>query len=150
MNAANTGNGTSLADMRQKLVLAQVQLLELTDAREGLLSRVEQSELALSALQSLTDQALADQQQTKKIADALKAEIHQLTELLSASRLAEQNAQVRISELSAILERAGQTAAALLVQVSELEAINRQLKSSRSWRWTAPLRSIERFFSKNS
>ncbi|HEY8994451.1 MAG TPA: hypothetical protein VIM71_07315 [Lacunisphaera sp.] len=57
-----------------------------------------------------------------------------------------QQLENRERDLGHQIESLNQTAQARLERINQLDAELRAMKSSRSWRWTMPLRTIERFF----
>jgi chromosome segregation ATPase len=170
-----------LIRVRQQLILAQVRIMELEDARDELAPRLAQTEALLTAAQTLADQKLDEAAHLAKVRDELAAQLqhlrhvqHVTNEALNLARdrtAAAEGAFARERQASSALKAQGEalsaTVAALearirdseqhladsrLVSTRRLERMEqldrelRALKTSRSWRWTAWLRSIERTF----
>ena len=167
--------------LRQQLLLAQVRIMELEDARDELAPRLQETSALLAAAQALVEQKVDEAAHLEQVRvdlqvqfDYLRHTQHVTNEALEAVR-AEQVTQLnRQTALLAEIEdqqslvrqlseadaahraRAAEQAAALsglrnentaqTARIAELDAEQRALKASRSWRWTAWLRSIERFF----
>ena len=137
--------------LRQQLILAQVRIMELEDARDELAPKLVEAEKMQRAAQLLADQKVslarnADAIVADYTARLAAAEQHAALlqrELGNATNLLQQQR----SEFAALEKRiaaatsAGSSAKA---RVSDLEAEMHSLKSTRSWRWTAWLRSLER------
>jgi chromosome segregation ATPase len=60
------------------------------------------------------------------------------------ARVTQLDAQAR--ELARQLQEANTLAGTRLERINQLDAELRAMKASRSWRWTQPLRAVERFF----
>lgn len=185
MGAAMKPDSAAPADqlnlLRQQLILAQVRIMELEDARDELAPQLTGLQLLLGAAQTLTDAKLAEADHLAKTLAGLQAQSdhlrhmqHVTNEALTVARneaavlagreknlLAEvENLQIligqqaaasreqleKISSLEAGLGAAGAEAARRLQRINQLDAEQRTLKASRSWRWTAWLRSLERTF----
>lgn len=146
-----------LSLLRKQLILAQVQILELQDKRDELHARLQQEARLLVELQGVADQAFAGAQQARSARAAAEAEVanarselhdtqeklrHRERDLASLSEQLEQS-QTAVRENE---ERANARAERIAVLDNEL----RSLKTSRSWRWTAPLRAVERAFRRSS
>ncbi|MFT3830939.1 MAG: hypothetical protein QM691_14645 [Opitutaceae bacterium] len=147
-----------LDPLRRELILAQVQLMELEDTRDDLRTQLAASQMLLVGTQQLADNALREQAHCSERLAALRGEHERLVTTVSglnaqlaetsavksalASRVAEleQHLAARDRELAARVVSA-QTAAA---RISELAAERQAMQVSRSWRWTAPLRALER------
>ena len=137
--------------LRQQLILAQVRIMELEDARDELAPKLVEAEKMQRAAQLLADQKVSLARNadaivadyTARLADAeqhaarLQQELGKATNLLQQQRSEFTALEKRIAEATA----AGSAANA---RVNDLEAEMRSLKSTRSWRWTAWLRSLER------
>jgi chromosome segregation ATPase len=74
----------------------------------------------------------------------LLAEIEQLQLLTAQLAAAERGHLARIAEQQATGERLRAESAERQARITQLDAEQRALKSSRSWRWTAWLRALER------
>ncbi|MEO5993722.1 MAG: hypothetical protein ABIP92_09265 [Arthrobacter sp.] len=158
--------------MRQQVILAQVRIMELEDARDETGARLADSNQLLKSAQTLADQKLDEAAHTEKTRVDLQAQFehlrhvqhvtHQALEstriqLNTAERalilanqltagLADQLRQLQdtLHQLEARLADANAATAAREQRIAQLDAELRALKSSRSWRWTAWLRSLER------
>lgn len=99
-------------------------------------------------MQHVTNQALETARAELAAADtrnrSLLAEAGQLQALIRQQGETAREQQAKTDELSARLQATLAESAARLDRVNQLDAELRALKSSRSWRWTAWLRSIER------
>ncbi len=141
---------TIVADLRRQLLLAEVQRLEFEDARDEFHTRLASAQELLAQAQQVADRALRDcdrlaAEQAAGLASAtLRNEIEAARQRESA--LAER--VVALERALAERERAGAEAAASAVaareRVEQLAREREALKQSRSWRYTAPLRSLER------
>ena len=74
----------------------------------------------------------------------LLPEIENLHTLIRQLAEADRQNLSRISHLDVELQQARQESAARLERITQLDLEQRNLKASRSWRWTAWLRAIER------
>jgi len=77
---------------------------------------------------------------------ALLAEVEHLHILTRQLAEAERSQRQRAAQLSTELAAAHTEASHRLARLNQLDAEQRAMKSSRSWRWTAWLRAIERRF----
>ena len=139
MNPASPDSSELPASVRQQLVLAQVRLLELTDGREALATQLALLERTLAETQALAQGKIAERDHFAKATAGLEAR-------LAAAQTALQQGQVRLAELQAALRTAEQAAVDRLARIGELETTVRAMQSSRSWRWTAPLRALGKLF----
>ena len=158
--------------VRQQLILAQVRIMELEDVRDETGARLGNSDHLLRAAQILTDQKLDEAAHSAKAHADLQAQFehlrhiqHVTNEALESTRtqlaatgqaldsekqlnsgLADQLHQLQETrqKLETQLREAGATLASRQQRIDQLEAEVRGLRSSRSWRWTAWLRSLER------
>jgi chromosome segregation ATPase len=180
--------------LREQLILAQVRIMELEDARDELTPRLVESEALLKGAQTLADQKVDALSHLEKVHADLQAQSAQLRHvqhvtnealndtrrLLTDAGARLQQADVRTRELEAQNQqlrqdrtawetRAGQlgetlqrldergrqlerelgevnaTATARLQRMEQLDVEIRAMKTSRSWRWTQPLRALERW-----
>jgi chromosome segregation ATPase len=165
--------------LRQQLILAQVRIMELEDARDELGPQLAGTEKLLAAAQTLADAKLAEsahlttvlaglqgqcdhlrhvQHVTNEALTAARRELEAVTARAAAAEQRGQQLQKELVDLAAeagrlhtTLDRLGlELAEATTLAASRLERINqldtevRAMKASRSWRWTAWLRSLER------
>jgi chromosome segregation ATPase len=165
--------------MRQQLILVQVRIMELEDARDEAGNRLAECQQLLRAAQTIADQKLDEAAHLEEVRAGLQAQYehlrhvqHVTNEALNATRAdltaathAVAAGQQTIADLEARLARlteahgrlealhrtatgelreSAATAAVRDQRIAELDREVRAMKSSRSWRWTAWLRSIER------
>jgi chromosome segregation ATPase len=165
--------------LRQQLILAQVRIMELEDARDELAPRVADLEQLLAAAQRLADQKSAEaahlesvradlqrqfehmrhmQHVTNQALEQTRADLQAaagreqnlLDEVEQLQRLIAQQAELgrglhrEVEQLRGQLAAAAAESSARLARMQELDAEQRAMKASRSWRWTAWLRSLER------
>jgi chromosome segregation ATPase len=127
--------------LRQQLILAQVRLMELEDTRDSLTPRLQELEQLLAQAQALADHKTDEAAHLGEVLTDAQLQIEHL-----------QSAQLRLAQEAAAHGRA--MAEAMAALAARTEAINRlqnerndlrsemnELRSSRSWRWTAWLRS---------
>lgn len=183
--------------LREQLILAQVRIMELEDARDELTSRLAETMVLLKGAQTLADQKVDALAHLEKVHADLEAQFqhmrhmqHVTNEALNetrgqlvdtATRLQQAESQGREweaqnrhsqQELSAVKTRAAElgasfqrldercrqlehdlgeantTAAARLQRIDQLDAEMRAMKASRSWRWSQPIRAIERWLAR--
>ena len=122
-----------LLRVRQQLILAQVRIMELEDARDAAAAQLGATTPLLQAAQLLADQKLDETAQGEKVRAELQGKFDQLQQLQRATLEAVEAERARLRETVA-------RAAALQQRETQLEAELLQLKNTRSWRWTAWLR----------
>jgi chromosome segregation ATPase len=186
MKSAPSETAELLHRVRQQLILAQVRIMELEDARDELAPKLADTEKLLTGAQNLADQKLTEADHLAKVLGDLQTQFehlrhmqHVTNEALNQTRrekadvtaslavitdrataaeqrgsqlqkeiisLADQLAQLNasLSRVGLELAESNTTAAARLDRLNELDAEIRTLKTSRSWRWMAWLRAIER------
>ena len=158
--------------MRQQLILVQVRIMELEDARDETAGRLADCQRLLAAAQVIADQKCDEAAHLARVRAELQAQHDHLrhtqhvtnealnacrAELAAATRaIAELDAQLASQRqanaaladerqnLAALLVATEKTAAARGERIAVLDAELRAMKASRSWRWTAWLRSLER------
>lgn len=163
-----------LQRLRQQLILAQVRVMEIGDERDATATRLAETERLLAEAQRLTDAKLDEAAHLERVRADLQAQFdhlrhqqhvtHQALEQVRAQlahtetswrherevttglqlQLVAQNAALRSAEQHAAALETESTARA--ARLAELDREQRAMKSSRSWRWTAWLRSLERAF----
>lgn len=140
--ASSDRTSDPLPGLRRQLILAQIQILTLEDEVEALRGRLAGSEDDAKELQRLLDARL----EAEAVERRLRAELEQRVAALEAQRqAAEQHgraAEERRRECAAALERSEAVAAAERKKREDSEAELHHIRSSRSWRWTAPLRAF--------
>jgi len=158
--------------LRQQLILAQVRLMELEDERDEAAPQLTQAERLLGEAQALADGKADEAAHLERVRADLQAQYehmrhmqHVTNEALESTRAQLAAAQAAGSEVEAsreglllqlgraqeellglehALQRSREEAEARARRIDELDAEQRAMKASRSWRWTAWLRSLER------
>lgn len=179
--------------LRQQLILSQVRIMELEDARDELAPKLAGVEKLLAAAQTLADQKTDEaahlaglradlqtqyehmrhmQHVTNEALNATRLQLAAAEQTVAADRLIHQGLLVEIGHANEQLATSQGKCDALVRQLAQasdqLAALNEQLrmgvaeaaakqqrigqldaeldalKASRSWRWTAWLRSLER------
>lgn len=174
MNPAQPDSGEMLQRVRQQLILAQVRIMELEDVRDETGARLSETGQLLQAAQTLADQKLDEAAHSENIRADLQAQFGQLQHIQQATQAELAATQARLAAATQHLTLATQAAAELAAQLSQnqearqtlaaqlseataraaaeqqrLAQLNselRGLQASRSWRWTAGLRSVARRF----
>jgi chromosome segregation ATPase len=140
-----------LASLEQLLAEAQ----GLADRKSDEAAHLEQVRAGLQQqyehmrhMQHVTNQALEETRAALAAAtgreSSLLAETEALQKLIAAQAEVGRAQLTRIAELEQRLGSAQAESSARLARVNELDAEQRAMKASRSWRWTAWLRSFER------
>ena len=160
--------------LRQQHILAQVRIMELEDARDEAAPRLADADRLVAAAQVLADQKVDEAGHLEKVRADLQAQFehmrhmqHVTNEALNAARtdlaatqqslatareaqdgllLQLGRAQEELLALEHSLRAAQADARDRAARVAQLDAEQRLMKSSRSWRWTAWLRALERSF----
>lgn len=181
--------------LRQQLILSQVRIMELEDARDELAPKLAGVEKLLAAAQTLADQKTDEaahlaglradlqtqyehmrhmQHVTNEALNATRRQLATTEQTVAADRLIQQGLLVEIGHaneqlatslgkcdglvrqlalahdrLAALDEQLRECAAEVAAKqqhLGQLDAEQRALKASRSWRWTAWLRSLEQRF----
>jgi chromosome segregation ATPase len=151
--------------LRQQLILAQVRLMELEDTRDALAPRADRLEQLLAAAQTLADQKTDEAAHLAHVREELQAQFahmrhmqHVTNEALEATRAqlaAARQAQSglllevghldqQLRSLTDELDRALAESRRHQARIAQLDRERTAMKTSRSWRWTAWLRSLER------
>lgn len=128
------------APVRQQLVLAQVRLLELTDAREALATQLALAERSLTEAQVLAAASVAERDHLATVNRQVEAHAAQLQAQLDQAGATHQQDQQRIAALESGAVIAAHATAGILKELTAL-------KATRSWRWTAPFRALGKLFS---
>ena len=137
MKSAPSEPSDPVIRLRQQLILAQVRIMELEDARDGLAPRLAELEQLLKTAQTLTDQKLDEAAHLGNVLADLSAHCDHLQQAgveLASTRAALDEAAARVTQRDEAVRR-------LEITLRQLEAELNSVKSSRSWRWTAWLRS---------
>jgi len=172
MNPAHPDPGEMLQRVRQQLILAQVRIMELEDTRDETGGRLEETGKLLQAAQSLADQKLDEAAHAERVRADLQAQFVHLQHVQQLTQQELRVAQDRLAVTEQALAAEKQGTADFAAQLRQLQEIQRKLearlaeattsnearqqrvgeldveirgmKASRSWRWTAWLRSLER------
>ncbi len=121
--------------LRQQLILAQVRIMELEDVRETLAPRLAELEKLLAQAQTLADLKTEEATHLGRVLADTQAHAAHLRE--SQLKLAGDLAAV-----VATLEQRETRINQLETSLRQLEAELHAMQSSRSWRWTAWLRTL--------
>jgi chromosome segregation ATPase len=121
--------------LRQQLILAQVRIMELEDVRETLAPRLAELEKLLTQAQTLADLKTEEAAHLTRVLSDTQTHAAHLRE--TGLKLSED-----LSAVVAKLEQRETRITRLEATVRELESGLQAIKSSRSWRWTAWLRTL--------
>jgi septal ring factor EnvC (AmiA/AmiB activator) len=162
--------------LRQQLILAQVRLMEIEDERDAFAAKSAATSHLLAQAQAMADTKIGEAAHLQSTLTALQAhsehlrhQHHVAQQALAAAH--EQLSRVEVSlrnekevttglqlqlvahngtlrELRASNQALLDESAARAARIAELDREQRAMKASRSWRWTAWLRSLERAFSR--
>ncbi|HEY4301519.1 MAG TPA: hypothetical protein VGM73_11635 [Candidatus Didemnitutus sp.] len=160
--------------MRQQLILVQVRIMELEDARDETAGRLAECQQLLRAAQVVADGKIDEAVHLGKVRADLQSRHEELqhvqhatNEALKAARREHEAATRTIADLQVETSRLGESCAALetrrrdledrlreanaslaqhIARIGDLDGEVRAMKQSRSWRWTSWWRSIERAF----
>lgn len=146
MKPATTETADIVPHLRQQLILAQVRIMELEDTRDELNSRLAQIDRTLTEMQSIVQDRIAERDHLANQSLELETQLGFAHEQMGETTTSLLQSQAQMSDLQKTLAQIENTSAEHQNRVRELEILLRTLKSSRSWRWTAPLRSLERLF----
>lgn len=133
MTPAHPDPAEILLRVRQQLILAQVRIMELEDARDEVAAQLDATAQLLQSAQALADQKVDEAAHAERIRADLQAQTDRLQQLQRTTQEALEAERVRLRETVA-------SAAAHQLRESQLEAELRRVKGTRSWRWTAWLR----------
>jgi len=122
--------------LRQQLILAQVRIMELEDARDSLAPRLVELDQLLQAAQTLSDHKTDESAHLEKILAEARTQGEQLRQLQQQTSEDLATTRAALAEVTQRDEAVLQLEASLRRLDSELQTV----KSSRSWRWTAWLR----------
>jgi len=137
MKPAQPDPAEILQRVRQQLILAQVRIMELEDARDEIASRLSENNQLLQSAQSLADRKLDEAAHAERVQADLQAQGEQLRQAHAATQAALEASRAQAREAQQKLENQLREAAS---RSEQLDAELRAMKSSRSWRWTAWLR----------
>lgn len=153
MTPASDSSAPAIDVLRKQLILAQVQLMELEDLRDALRSELAATRTLLDQSRLLADSTLQAQDRTESARRELEEEATRLRVSLRQTREQEIGLAARLTQAQASLAERDRTLqdihavlATLRSRIGHLEAERLALKSSFSWRCTAPLRAFGRLF----
>jgi len=128
--------------LRQQLILAQVRVMELEDVRESVGPRLAELEKLLSQAQTLADLKTEEVAHLGRVLADLQAQFANLNQV--HQQAAQDLATVRASLADTVGQLAQQTTLAgqLTADRDRLAVELRAVKTTRSWRWTAWLRTL--------
>ena len=142
MKPDSTDTNELLRRVRQQLILAQVRIMDLEDERDALTSQLGETEKRQTAAQSLADEKSDLSRNLKVSIEDCSSQLTETTQhIAQLERDLEALTDKSVSQHKE-LETLGNT-------LSETRSLNERLdseivalKHSRSWRWTAWLRSL--------
>lgn len=146
MKSADPETDELLRRVRQQLILAQVRIMELEDARDDLAAKVAELQVLLGAAQSTADQKIDEAGHLTRVHAELAAQHEQLRRMQDETEEALNRTRANLDATTHALGAERATTANLTARLDAAAANIAAMKSSRSWRWTAWLRSIERTF----
>ena len=133
MKPAQPDPAEILLRVRQQLILAQVRIMELEDARDDIATKLDASSQLLKAAQLLADQKVDEAAHGEKVRADLQKQTDGLKQVQRTTQDALDAERVRLRETVA-------SAAAHQLRETQLEAELLRVKKTRCWRWTAWLR----------
>jgi hypothetical protein len=142
MKPAQPDPAEILPRVRQQLILAQVRIMELEDARDATAARLDDVEKLFQAAQALADQKLDEASHAEKTRAGLQIQFENLQRDALATTHALESARAQQVEISQKLDTHLRDAALQQQRLAQLDVELRRLKSSRTWRWTAWLRAL--------
>ena len=140
MKPAQPDPAEILQRVRQQLILAQVRIMELEDARDEIASRLSDNSQLLQSAQSLADRTLDEAAHAERVRADLQAQCEQLQQAHAANQVALETSRAQWRDTQQKLEAQLRVAVA---RSEQADAELRAVKSSRSWRWTAWLRGAD-------
>ena len=126
--------------LRQQLILAQVRIMELEDARDSLAPRLVELDQLLQAAQTLSDHKTDESAHLEKILAEARTQGEQLRQLQQQTSEDLATTRAALAEVTARLTQRDEAVLQLEASLRRLDSELQTVKSSRSWRWTAWLR----------
>jgi chromosome segregation ATPase len=130
--------------LRQQLILAQVRLMELEDARDTLAPKVAELTAVVRTAQSLADQKLDEAAHLARVLAEAQAHAAHLAQLHAQASADLAATRAQLATLETQLRQRDDLLAQNESVRAQLTAELRAIKSSRRWRWTAWLRGSDR------
>jgi chromosome segregation ATPase len=127
--------------LRQQLILAQVRIMELEDTRDSLTPRLQELALLLQQAQSLADHKTDEAAHLEEVLAETQLHVGQLQALQHHLAQEATTHGLAMTEAVAALAARTETINRLQNELNNLRSELNHLHSSRSWRWTAWLRS---------
>ena len=144
MKPAQPDPAETFQRVRQQLILAQVRIMELEDARDETALRLSETEKLLRTAQALADQKLDEAAHAENTRADLQAQHEHLQHVQHVTHEALNLSRTQLQEARQVLELQLRETATRQQRIDQLDTEVRNLRSSRSWRWTAWLRALER------
>lgn len=128
--------------VRQQLILAQVRIMELEDARAELAAKLAEAGQLQRATQALADRKLDEAAHLEKVLADIQTHLERLhQQQVQANRDFEATCAA-LAQSEAQLAAGNTTVRQLVADLLKLNVELAAIKSSRSWRWTAWLRAL--------
>lgn len=128
--------------VRQQLILAQVRIMELEDARAELAAKLAEAGQLQRATQALADRKLDEAAHLEKVLADIQTHLERLhQQQVQANRDFEATCAA-LAQSEAQLAAGNATVRQLVADLLKLNVELAAIKSSRSWRWTAWLRAL--------
>ncbi len=128
--------------LRQQLILAQVRIMELEDARDSQTPRLAELEQLLHAAQDLADRKLAEAAHLAKVLADLQPHLAHLHQQQVQVNRDFESTCAALAKSDAQLTTCNATVRQLVADLLKLNVELAAIKTSRSWRWTAWLRAL--------
>lgn len=130
--------------LRQQLILAQVRLMELEDARDTLAPKVAELTAVVRTAQCLADQKLDEAAHLARVLAEAQAHAAHLAQLHAQASAELAATRAQLATLETQLRQRDDLLAQNESIRAQLTAELRAIKASRTWRWTAWLRGSDR------
>lgn len=130
--------------LRQQLILAQVRLMELEDARDTLAPKVAELTAVVRAAQTLADQKLDEAAHLARVLADAQAHAAHLAQLHAQASTDLAATRAQLATLETQLRQRDDLLAQNESIRAQLTAELRAIQASRTWRWTAWLRGSNR------
>jgi hypothetical protein len=139
--------------LQKQLILSQVQILELEDLRDELQATLAARTKVLTELQTLADRTFSEIETTRGARTAAEESLRVTREncdalqqkIMLLERESNEQAQ-RLGELQLAADAAQVASTAQAARAGNLEGELHEIRTSLTWRWTAPFRAVARLF----